>query len=203
VQALKGLDRALSRVQRLIDAHATLHGGGRGRPQQQAADVLRGAVVLAVAALDAYVFDVFIEAIPPLARQGRLGTEAHNIVDAKGMLHAVGSADPPGELARLAALQHARTTYQKSSSIDHHLKRYLGFNVDWVQVASLLRTASPDDAKKQLDGFVERRNLIAHAGDVPSGTNKASSINRRYVERCLKTVRTAAQVIDAGLDAYI
>ncbi|GAA4718328.1 hypothetical protein GCM10023349_42850 [Nocardioides conyzicola] len=187
----------------MIDAHGTLHGGGRGRPQQQAADVLRGAVVLGVAALDAFVMDVFIEAIPPLVKQGRLGNEAHTLVDSKGLLHAVGAADPPGELARLASLQYARTTFQRSSAIESHLRRFLGFTPDWTQVASRLKSASADDAKKQLDGFVERRNQIAHAGDVPPGTTKASAISRPYVERCLRTVKVTAEVIDSGLDAYI
>jgi hypothetical protein len=45
----------------------------RGRPPQILSDVLRGALVLGVSALDALVGDSVADSIPRLARRGMLG----------------------------------------------------------------------------------------------------------------------------------
>jgi RiboL-PSP-HEPN len=203
VLAAKGFDRTAARVHRLIDAHGVLHGGGRGRPRQQAADVLRGALVLIVAALDAFVIDAFVEAIPPLARSGRLGPAAHNLVDAKGYLHVISSADPAEEFARIAALKFATKTFQKSGAIESHLRENLDYALDWGAVATGLGLGTGNDAKKELDGYVTRRNEIAHAGDVPPGAKRATPINRQHVLRCVKVIEATVNVINVGLDAHI
>ncbi|MGX5654365.1 HEPN domain-containing protein [Geodermatophilus nigrescens] len=201
--AYNSFRKTLDRVQRLIDAHGTLHGGGPGRPQQQAADVLRAAVVLTVAALDAFVGDVTIEAIPELARKGRLGTQAHTIVKPQDLLAALASADPALELQRFARSRFARTTLQSPASITNHLDNYLGYTVDWAQIAGRIGVPTPADAQAALGAYVERRHGIAHAGDVAPGRRGASPINKPYVERGRDVVAAVAGVLNTDLDAHI
>jgi hypothetical protein len=74
--------------------------------------------------------------------------------------------------------------------------------VDWDAIAARLKLATGDEAKKLLNGFVERRNEIAHSGDVPAGTTRATSINRPYVDKCLRTTRATAEQISSDLDSF-
>lgn len=203
MQARHGFERAALRVVRLIEAHGTLHGGGQGRPAQQAADVLRGAVVLAAAAVDAYVIDAFVEALPPVAKKGGLGLQAPDLMDGKAWLHAITTGDPTEHLASVARQKFATKTFQRASSIQSHLREYLGYEVPWDDIATRLGHPNGDDARKELNGVVARRNSIAHASDVLPGQNRASAINRPYVERALKVVRATVEEIDDGLDQYI
>ncbi|MGH7425133.1 MAG: hypothetical protein ACREJP_03085 [Candidatus Methylomirabilales bacterium] len=55
-RAKKAFDRTLQRVDDLLDLHPVLH-GTQGRPRQTVSDVLRGGLVLGLAALDALVVD--------------------------------------------------------------------------------------------------------------------------------------------------
>jgi hypothetical protein len=93
MDAFVGFERAISRVDRLLTLHGELH-GSRGRPAQHIADILRASLVLTVAALDAFVYEAVVEAVPPLARQGRLGVKADKIADATQLLTAIATPDP-------------------------------------------------------------------------------------------------------------
>jgi hypothetical protein len=58
------LGRALVDVKQVIDAHVAITGGGAGRPAQKlGAPVTRAGVVLLVAATEAFVEDLFAEAV--------------------------------------------------------------------------------------------------------------------------------------------
>jgi hypothetical protein len=62
--AREELHRALADVKQVIDAHGALTGGGVGRPGQKlGAPVTRAGVVLLVAATEAFVEDLFREAV--------------------------------------------------------------------------------------------------------------------------------------------
>src|SRR5262245_3244289 len=61
--------KTIYRVVGLIRLHSELH-GIQGRPKQHVSDVLRGALVLAVGALDALILESVLSAIPAAARGG-------------------------------------------------------------------------------------------------------------------------------------
>jgi len=68
--------RSMRRGRNLLALHRQVH-GIRGRPPQHLADVLRGALVLCVGALDALVLECVLGAIPTLAQKGQLGSQTH------------------------------------------------------------------------------------------------------------------------------
>jgi hypothetical protein len=72
MRAYRSFSKTMERVDALLALHPVLH-GSRGRPAQHVADVLRGAHVLSVAALDAVVLGCITEALPELIRLGRQG----------------------------------------------------------------------------------------------------------------------------------
>jgi hypothetical protein len=72
VRAYRSFSKTMKRVDALLALHPVLH-GSRGRPAQHVADVLRGAHVLSIAALDAVVLGCITEALPKLIRVGQQG----------------------------------------------------------------------------------------------------------------------------------
>jgi len=74
-RAKRAFNKTLVRVDGLLALHPVIH-GTTGRPKRHVSDVLRGALVLAVAALDSLVVDSVVEAVPSLARKGALGKTA-------------------------------------------------------------------------------------------------------------------------------
>jgi hypothetical protein len=202
MEAFVGFERAISRVDRLLALHGELH-GSRGRPAQHIADILRASLVLTVAALDAFVYEAVVEAVPALARQGRLGAKADRIADAKELLAAIATDDPADALRHLARDKFSRTTLQKAAAIEGHLRDTLGYTIDWSAVATNLAVGSDGAAREQLDGYVLRRDRIAHAGDVQAGKRQATAINRPYVQQGRDTVFVVGTTINSGLDAHI
>lgn len=67
-----GFDKSIERARDLFEVHRELH-GHVGRPAQNVSDVLRGALVLAFAALDALVSDAIAELLPSLIRKQKMG----------------------------------------------------------------------------------------------------------------------------------
>lgn len=116
--AVRAFSRTLERVDFMITVQEDLH-GGRGRPIQFFSDVLRGALVLGVAALDALVGDSVAEAIPALAQRGMLGdTVAKWIRDkSKDVLACFAEDNPHRALADLCREQLKEQTFQRADAI--------------------------------------------------------------------------------------
>jgi hypothetical protein len=92
------------RVDGLIALHPIMH-GSRGRPKRHVSDVLRGALVLALAALDSLVVDSVVEAVPALARKGSLGKAAAKRVkdESEAVLACFAAEDPARPYLRCIA----------------------------------------------------------------------------------------------------
>lgn len=92
----------MGRVDGLLRLHPTLHGSA-GRPRQHVSDVLRGALALGVAALDALVLDSVIAAIPTAVRDQRLGPNVAKWVkeEPEEFLALIAGAEPEKRLAEL------------------------------------------------------------------------------------------------------
>jgi hypothetical protein len=69
-------DKTMRRVDGLLLLDPELHGVA-GRPKQHVSDLLRGALVLSVAALDALVLDSVVAAIPRAVRVRLTQRDAH------------------------------------------------------------------------------------------------------------------------------
>jgi hypothetical protein len=195
-------EKSMGRVEGLLRLHPKLH-GIRGRPAQHVSDVLRGALVLAVGALDALVLQSVTAAIPPAARQGRLGRTVAKWVkdDPDGFLRGLAQEEPAEALADLCGEHLGALTFQRAAAIEGVLADVLSCRPPWPVAAQIL-TVTSDTAwdvatvKARLDEFVERRHRIAHSGDLLPGSGSTRPITRPYVEEAALVIRAVGHGID-------
>lgn len=194
VRAKQPFEKSIRRVRGVLDLHPQIH-GHRGHPRQHVSDVLRGALVLAVGALDGLVLEAVLESIPPVARANALGHTVSKWVkdDPEGFLLALASASPYDELVAIAREHLSSMTFQRSAMIEAVLRDVGSCDPPWHKAAKRLSKSGPawtsDTVQARLDDFVRRRHAIAHSGDLVDG--------RRASEITLAYVREAALVIEA------
>jgi hypothetical protein len=195
--------KTMGRVDGLLVLQPALH-GIRGRPAQHVSDVLRGALVLAVGALDALVLESVLEAVPAAARGGRLGDTVAKWVrdEPEAFLAALGEADPIQEVAVLCRAQLGALTFQRSVTIEGVMRDVLGCGPPWNRAAEILTVEGDEwDAervKDELDEFVKRRHRIAHSGDVRPGSTGTQPIQRPYVERAARLIEAVGDTPSSG-----
>lgn len=194
--------RTLERVDELVALHPTLH-GTQGRPRQAVADVLRGALVLSLAALDALVVDTLLEAIPILAKKrDALGPTVAKWVDEnpKKLVDCFSAADPSQALADLCGDEIGRLTFQRAAAIEGILRDVALCPSPWAKAAAELTaggaTWTDEDVVKRLDEYVERRNRIVHGGDL-TGTGTTRAIQLPYVTSALALIRAVGNAVDS------
>jgi hypothetical protein len=185
-------ERTLERVDALLTMHRSAHGGA-GRPYRHWGDVLRGAVVLSLAALDACVMELIVQAVPPLAKTGQLGTVVQSWIkdNAKTVMACFAEPDPTMALGDLARGQLSNLTFQRAHVIEAQLRTTLHCPAPWAEARRLLnqprRYPTNDAVKDALDEYVQRRHRIAHDGDVDHGRTRP--ITRPWVEAGVVLVR--------------
>jgi hypothetical protein len=194
----------MERVEALVNLHSRETATrGQGRPSQEMSDVLRGALVLAVAALDAVVLDCILEAIPPLASQGGLGDGVAKKLKSHQLLECFGREDPNQALLELCQEEYRSITFQTAKAIESNLNDILGCSAPWTQAAKRLSIAELRWEEKllqgiaweeatvteQLDEYVKRRHRIAHDGDRTPNATRTSPIRRRYVADAAQFLR--------------
>jgi hypothetical protein len=201
--------KTMKRMSGLLLLHPQLH-GVRGRPAQHVADVLRGALVLGVGALDALVLDSVIAAIPDAARAGRLGPNVAKWVkeDADRFLVALASEDPTDHVALICRDHLGNTTFQRAAAIEGVLRNVVRADPPWGFASAVLNAGrAPDEpemtaeaVRVELDEFVERRHRIAHSGDLrPDGTT-ARPIQLTYVKRARKVIWSVGEGVTAMIE---
>ncbi len=193
--SLDNFKRTMQRARNVASLHNKLH-GKRGRPEQEVSDVLRGAVVLAVGALDGLVLESSIQAAPLAAKRGLLGERASRWAREfpEEMVAALAAEDPTRAFADLIRRKTESMTFQRSAMIEDHLRGLLGAGAPWEYAASSLGMASPSEVKKMLDEFVDRRNRIAHSGDTNArGTTEGITV--QYVNERLGQIEKIGEAV--------
>lgn len=195
----KAFEKTMKRVKGMLAVHSALH-GTPGRPPQHVSDILRGALVLALAALDALVTDVTLEALPDLVRKGCLSDTLAEWMREKDNRGAAArcfeDALPATALVRaLGETTLTKSTYQRAEQIERVLDSFAGCRLGWDAVARELtarrvggRSWTGDEVKSRLNAFVDRRNQIAHQGDVAAGKQSATGIRLAYVEEASEVI---------------
>jgi len=131
------LDRRLADIDELIAAHSSLTGGGVGRPRaRQGAAITRAGIVLLAAAMEAYVEDLFEEAVPLLWPKA-------STVDVKALF---------------------QDTSRRLNNADVRKTELLYFNLGmpWALSGIRWQKFSNPTFKSALNQLVETRNQIAH-----------------------------------------
>lgn len=156
--------------------------GARGRLSAENQDLLwlpRSAVVAAISALDTYVHSVLKDRLPHLFAPGNVVPESlaeqlallMPIKNANGFRQAVPMLllhDTVGQL--LKKLEANYLQFQSFQAPEKIIEAYRLIGVDNVfeRVSDLWPgpNTSPEDLKRRLAGYVQRRNQIAHEGDL-------------------------------------
>jgi len=199
--AKKTFDKTLDRVVGLLLLHEPLH-GIKGRPRQHVSDLLRSALVLAMAALDALVLDSVSEAVPALAKKGMLGPTVAKWVKETSdrVVGFFAESDPHQALADLCREQLGLQTFQRSAAIEGILRDVIGADPPWDRAASTLssnwgETITGDEVKAMLDVYVDRRNRIVHSGDMKPGKVATQPIRLGFVTQSGAVVQAVGEAV--------
>lgn len=132
-------------------------------------DIVRGAVVLAVAALDTYVTDAFSEKLVPYLKKYNPDEELINLLyeaglDTKEALGLLAMERPYRRVRTLIENYYGSYTTQKFDVIDQIFKPYRLKKI----TDNAAKKSGKESIKKSVGKLVERRHQIAHAGDYNS-----------------------------------
>jgi hypothetical protein len=193
-------DKTMGRVDGLLLLHPVLH-GTTGRPRQHVSDLLRGALVLSVAALDALVLDSVVAAIPRAVRDKRLGPNVAKWVkeDPETFLALLTATNASAQLAELCREKLGAITFQKAQMIEGVMRDVVQRGAPWPRAATLLSKGgakwSADKVKDTLDAIVERRHRIAHSGDMLPNRTATQTIQLSYVQEAVIVIRAVGQAV--------
>lgn len=190
----------MERVDGLLLLHPTLHGAA-GRPRQHVSDLLRGALVLSVAALDALVLDSVVAAIPRAVRDGRLGPNVAKWVkdDPEAFLALLPESNSAAKLAELCRERLGAITFQKAAMIEGVMRDVVQCDPPWQRAADILNagggTWTADEVRDTLDEIVERRHRIAHSGDMLPNRTATRPIRLAYVEDAVAVIDAVGKAV--------
>jgi hypothetical protein len=141
---------------------------GVGQPTNDEKELLRGSLVFAVGALDAYLGDLILEIVPKYAPQSSQLSEA---------LKAIAKADPGLSLRVALAGSAADSRKEFREALDEWLSTksfhgpsgvsaalgYVACPITWDD----FDTAAGEDSAKRLDKITKERHQIIHRGKRP------------------------------------
>lgn len=184
-------DLVLRRCPRLVEHHAKLS-SGPGNPGQVLGDVLRGTLILACAALDALIFELLCEALPAAYASGLVSAPTGDgpARRARSLVQLMGHT-PPAALVGSVRQDLRLVTLQRPDVIDTYVGHALGAFTPWASASAALsvydprRVWTPDELRAGLNDLIDRRDRIAHKGDVAAGNRRTTSITRSYVQNSI------------------
>jgi hypothetical protein len=197
-------DKTMRRVDGLLLLHPELHGVA-GRPKQHVSDLLRGALVLSVAALDALVLDSVVAAIPRAVRDGRLGPNVAKWVkeEPEAFLALLPATNSGAKLAELCREKLGAITFQRAAMIEGVMRDVVQKGPPWPRAADILSRGGPtwtaDEVKETLDEIVERRHRIAHSGDMLPKKTATRPIQLSYVQDAVIVIEAVGQAVTQTL----
>jgi hypothetical protein len=184
--ALQQFNLNVDASDKLVDMYRQLRGfrnlGARGRLDAQNQDLLwlpRSAVVAAISALDTYVHSVIKDKLPQLfipgavipdslAEQVSLLIPIRNANTFRQAVPVLLAQDTIGQL--LKKLENSFLQFQSFQAPDKIIEayRFIGFTNIFDSVSDLWPgpNTTSEDLKRRLAGYVQRRNQIAHEGDL-------------------------------------
>jgi hypothetical protein len=203
-KAINAFLATLGRAQTLLDLHSS---GTAGRPRKEKDDILRAAVMLAVAGVDSYFHDKMLERLTPFLKslKGKnLPDELIKLLEKNGgvrkLLGIMYEERPHRHIHTIIRKAQSELTFQKPDKIEHALKT-IGMSDFWYKVAVRMgRRVSKDSVKQKLGQYAARRDKIAHEADRKT-SGQLSQITRKYVRDCLSFIERFVSAADAVIDA--
>lgn len=207
-------DRTVERANAIVELHQRTY-AKKGRPPQEWSDVLRGALMLVVAALDALVDDLLVDRLPVAITRGVQGPTVDGWVksDPKRALQALADPNQLEFLTTWVKEVHSKDSFVQPWVIEAALRDELGCPIGvggasepWDGMAARLAllgvTWTPNDCRSTLERIVRRRNDIAHDGDVDQ-TGRTQSIRRDHVAVAVLAISCAGRSINAVVHGHI
>jgi len=199
-KALSKFKKTIVRCESLVEIYKTLHTQSQTDGRVSASqDIVRGAVVLSVAALDAYVTDVFCEKLVTYLK--RYGADQSLVdllqkagLDTREALTLISMERPYRRIHTLMRQYYQSYTTQRFNVID---SIFLPFRLEDITSNAVARSGKPS-IKKSVATLVERRHEIAHDGDY----NSHGRIKTIEANRIAKRIKHL-EVLVINLDAII
>lgn len=157
-------DKTIARCDEMIQLHKRLKEAGETSSQ----DILRGAIVLSVAAFDAYATDCFSEHFISYIKQHSINDEIIKLLtdagfDLKFSLELLNSERPYRKIRTLIDRYYAKYTTQNMKVVDNLFKLY-GLKHITTDAAKMTKK-NKDTFIKSINKLIERRHSIVHDGD--------------------------------------
>ncbi|MFQ6556331.1 HEPN domain-containing protein [Pseudomonas sp. Lb2C1-1] len=198
-KAFAKFHKTVRRCDTLVDAYTTIHGLNEAGAEVPAApkDIIRGAVVLAVAALDAYVTDVFVEKLATYLKKHRPDESLVVLLlkaglDTREALSLLTMDRPYRRIRNLVQSHYAQYTTQRFDVID---SVFLVYRLNKLTDFAAKKTGK-NHIKSRVGDLIDRRHEIVHAGDY-NRANRIQDIDEARVKRWIIALEDLVSAMDA------
>ncbi|KYC45786.1 MAG: hypothetical protein AMQ22_02188 [Candidatus Methanofastidiosum methylothiophilum] len=166
-------------------------------------DLFRLVIVLAVAAMDNYFTQKFVDMLIPILKSKKPSKELVNFLEGSGVttemaLTLISLKRPMLKIKKLVEIKLERYTTQNQKSIDCLFLMY-GIKDFCTNIGKKSRKAS---LLKSISLLVERRNVIVHNGDI-NKYHKANSVNPDEIFPRLEMIPVFITNAESILNSYI
>lgn len=190
--------KTVRRCDTLVDAYTTIHGLNAADANVPSApkDIIRGAVVLAVAALDAYVTDVFVEKLATYLKKHRADESLVALLldaglDTREALSLLTMERPYRRISNLVRSHYSQYTTQRFDVID---SVFLVYRLNKITDNAAKKTGK-GHIKSRVGELIERRHEIVHAGDY-NQANRIQDIDEARVKRWITALENLVSAMD-------
>lgn len=197
-KAFAKFHKTARRCDTLVDTYTTIHAmnaAGENVPSAPK-DIIRAAVVLAVAALDAYVTDVFVEKLATYLKRHRPDDSLVELLleaglDTREALSLLTMERPYRRIRNLVRSYYAQYTTQRFDVID---SVFLVYRLNKITDAASRKTRKAH-IKRRVEDLIVRRHEIVHAGDY-NQANRIQDIDEAKVKRWIKALEDLVTAMD-------
>jgi len=201
--ALMAFEESIHRARSFLTAYRQLHGKA-GQVPRSKSDLLRGAVVFAVAAMDAYIRDVVTSHLAPViardihkkrALPERLVKIIDGCMSTEDLIKAAYAKRPGSHVRSAVANKLAGRAFQNVRAIDD---AFLLLGIDgMVGQAAVEMKWKQGQLKKMLRDVAKRRHQIVHQADLRQDNRKKRTPRRITVEFTEKAIATIEKFVRA------
>jgi hypothetical protein len=159
-------------------------------------DIIRASATLSVAALDAYITDVFTEYLVPYLKKYKTDTSLINLLsdaglDTKEALNLLSMDRPYRRIRTLVSKYYSSYTTQRFDAID---KFFLPYRLNKI-TDNAQKMSGRKSLKSSVQKLISRRHEIVHSGDYNSH-GKINNINEKQIGTRIKDLEILVNNID-------
>lgn len=196
-------NKTIERCKILVETFKQIKASSTSNPDSPVVatkDILRGAVVLAVAALDAYATDAFSEKFIVYIKHKAPDESLVNLLsnaglDVKQALMLLSTDRPYRKIRTMIEKYYSKYTTQKFDVIDDLFLQYRIADI----TANAERRSGFKRLKRSVELLIERRHEIVHDGDY-NDWNRIKDIQEAVVERRITDLEILVKNMDYILE---